>query len=249
MDDMGRLSDRVAIVTGGAQGIGEAICRRLAADGATVVVADINGERAEAVAADIGGSAISFQVDVGDEDGVAALFAKVQEDFGKLDVLVNNAAIVPFTAWDDVDYAEWRRIQRVNLDGVFLMSRGAYEAMKDRGKGRIINMCSNSIFAGTPNMAAYVAAKGGVLGLTRAMATEVGGYGITVNAVSPGLTASAGVLASPHKEAFGFVETLQALDGRGEPEDIAPTVAFLASDDARWITGQLINVDGGHIRH
>ena len=249
MDDMGRLSDRVAIVTGGAQGIGEAICRRLAADGATVVVADINGEGAEAVAADIGGSAISFQVDVGDEDGVAALFAKVQEDFGKLDVLVNNAAIVPFTAWDDVDYVEWRRIQRVNLDGVFLMSRGAYEAMKDRGKGRIINMCSNSIFAGTPNMAAYVAAKGGVLGLTRAMATEVGGYGITVNAVSPGLTASAGVLASPHKEAFGFVETLQALDGRGEPEDIAPTVAFLASDDARWITGQLINVDGGHIRH
>ena len=125
MGYMGKLSDRVAIVTGGAQGIGEAICRRLAEDGATVVVADINGEGAEAVAADIGGSAISFQVDVGDEDGVAVLFAKVQEDFGKLDVLVNNAAIVPFTAWDDVDYAEWRRIQRVNLDGVFLMSRGA----------------------------------------------------------------------------------------------------------------------------
>jgi|TARA_B100000315_G_C14595329_1_gene598666 pyridoxal 4-dehydrogenase len=246
---MGRLENRVAIVTGGAQGIGEAICRRLADDGATVVVADINGEGSVAVATGLSGSAVAFQVDVGDADEVAALFAMVQEDFGHLDILVNNAAIVPFTPWEDVDFEEWRRIQRVNLDGVFLMSRGAYEAMKDQGKGRIINMCSNTVFAGTPNMAAYVAAKGGVLGLTRAMATEVGGYGITVNAVSPGLTASAGVLASPHQEAFGFVETLQALDGRGEPEDIAPTVAFLASDDARWITGQLINVDGGHIRH
>ncbi len=246
---MGGLSDRVAIVTGGAQGIGEAICRRLSADGAAVVVADINGSGAEAVAADIGGAALAHTVDVGEPSQVTALYDMVGEHFGSLDILVNNAAIVPFTAWDDVDFTEWRRIQRVNLDGVFLMSRGAYQVMKAQGKGRIINMCSNTIFAGTPNMAAYVAAKGGVLGLTRAMATEVGQFGITVNAVSPGLTASAGVLASPHKEAFDFVETLQALKGRGEPEDIAPAVAFLASDDARWITGQLINVDGGHIRH
>lgn len=212
-------------------------------------MADINGPGAEAVAASIGGSAISITADVGEPDQVTALFDAVARRFDTLDILVNNAAIVPFTAWDDVDFKEWRRIQRVNLDGVFLMSRGAYEVMRPQAYGRIINMCSNTIFAGTPNMAAYVAAKGGVLGLTRAMATEVGKFGITVNAVSPGLTASAGVLASPHSEAFGFVESLQALKGRGQPDDIAPTVAFLASDDARWITGQLINVDGGHIRH
>jgi len=247
MDDMGRLSDRVAIVTGGAQGIGEAICRRLAEDGATVVVADINGEGAEAVAADIGGSAISFQVDVGDEDGVAVLFAKVQEDFGKLDVLVNNAAIVPFTAWDDVDYAEWRRIQRVNLDGVFLMSRGAYEAMKDQGKGRIINMCSNSFFAGTPNMAAYVASKGGVLGLTRAMATEVGGYGITVNAVCPGLIDTEMVRTTITDERMDAYANSFPIPRLGNPEEVADLVAFLASDQAAYITGASLDINGGDL--
>jgi len=246
---MGSLTDRVAIVTGGAQGIGEAICRRLAIDGAIVIVADINGPGAEELAKDLGERAVAISTDVGDPSQVAALYDSVLREFGRLDILVNNAAIVPFTAWDDVDFEEWRRIQRVNLDGVFLMSRAAYQAMKDQGKGRIVNICSNTIFAGTPNMAAYVSAKGGVLGLTRAMATEVGEFGITVNAVSPGLTASAGVLDSPHAAAFDFVETLQALPGRGEPDDIAPVVAFLASDDSHWVTGQIINVDGGHIRH
>ena len=106
----------------------------------------------------------------------------------------------------------------------------------------------NTIFAGTPNMAAYVAAKGGVFGFTRALATELGKYGITVNAVTPGLTASDGVMASPHAQAFGFVEMLQAIPGQGQPRDIAPAIAFLASDEARWITGQTLNVDGGMVR-
>jgi pyridoxal 4-dehydrogenase len=168
--------------------------------------------------------------------------------FGKLDILVNNAAIVPFTAWDDIDFAEWRRIMAVNLDGVFLASRAASDAMRKNDYGRIVNIASNTVVAGTPNMAAYVAAKGGVFGFTRALATELGKYGITVNTVSPGLTETEGVMASPHAAAFDFVQSLQAIPRHGVAEDIAPIVAFLASEEARWITGQMVVVDGGHTR-
>lgn len=246
---MAGLAGKVAMVTGAAQGIGAAIARRLAREEARVVVVDINAAGAEAVAAELGQGAFALRCDMGEPSEVEALFAAVKEKAGRLDILVNNAAIVPFVAWDEVDFAHWRKIMRVNLDGVFLASRAASDWMRAQGvAGRIVNICSNTIFAGTPNMAAYVAAKGGVFGFTRALATELGSHGITVNAVTPGLTASEGVLASPHKEAFGFVEMLQAVKGQGTPDDIAPAVAFLASDEARWITGQTLNVDGGMVR-
>ena len=115
-------------------------------------------------------------------------------------------------------------------------------------KGTVLNIASNAFYAGTPNMAAYVAAKGGVIGFTRALATEVGKYGIRVNAVTPGLTEADGVKGSPHAESFGFVEMLQAMPGKGQPSDIAKVVAFLVSDDAGWMTGQCVNVDAGMIR-
>jgi len=240
---------RTAIVTGSAQGIGRAIAGALVAEGATVVVADIDGEAGSATAAALGGGSFAVGVDVADETSVKELHREVLSRTGQIDVLVNNAAIVPFTAWDDVDFAEWRRIMRVNLDGVFLMSRASSDEMRKRGYGRIVNIASNAFLAGTPNMAAYIASKGGVVGFTRALATELGRYGITVNAVSPGLTASDGVLGGPHEEAFGFVETLQAIKRRGVPSDIAPAVVFLASEEAAWVTGSLLNVDGGHVRH
>ena len=240
---MGKLDSRVAIVTGGAQGIGKAIVDKLADEGAIVVVADINGDGAERAAPDGG---LGLRIDVSQEDDVRRAVEETVARFGRLDILVNDAAIVPFNAWDDIDFAAWRRIMSVNLDGVFLTCHYAQRPMRDAGYGRIVNIASNVILAGTPNLAQYVASKGGVFAFTRALARELGKHGITVNSVAPGLTASEGVLASPHADAFDFVQMLQCIPRRGEPDDIAPAVAFLASEEARWVTGQLIVADGGH---
>ncbi|MBX3567682.1 MAG: SDR family oxidoreductase [Rhizobiaceae bacterium] len=246
----GRLDGKTALVTGAAQGIGRAIAARLAADGATVVISDLNAAGGSAAAKDIGANAIAIAADVSDPSSVAALFKEIDAKTGGVDILVNNASIVPFIAWDDVDLAHWQKIIDVNLTGTFIVTRAATDQMRAKGKqGRVISISSNTFFAGTPNMAAYVAAKGGVIGFTRALATELGKHGITANAITPGLIESDGVKASPHNEAFGFVEMLQAMPGKGQPAHIADVVSFLASDDARWITGQTLNVDAGMIRH
>jgi NAD(P)-dependent dehydrogenase (short-subunit alcohol dehydrogenase family) len=239
---MGKLSDRVAIVTGAAQGIGKAIADKLAAEGATVVVADVNGEGAESAAPEGGRG---MQVDISSEESVQRMFAATLEGYGKLDILVNNAAIVPFKAWDEVDFAEWRRIMAVNLDGTFLACHYGQTPMREAGYGRIVNITSNVVLAGTPNLAHYVASKGGVFAFTRALAREIGKYGITVNSVAPGLTETEGVMASPHSEAFEFVQMLQCIPRRGVAADIAPAVAFLASEEAGWVTGQLLVADAG----
>jgi NAD(P)-dependent dehydrogenase (short-subunit alcohol dehydrogenase family) len=188
---------------------------------------------------------VTKQADVSKEEDVKRFVDETVADHGKLDVLVNVAAIVPFTAWDDIDFAEWRRIMAVNLDGTFLTNHYASKPMREAGYGRIVNIASNVILAGTPNLAHYVASKGGVFAFTRALARELGKDGVTVNAVAPGLTETEGVMASPHKEAFEFVQMLQCIPRRGKAADIAPSVAFLASEEAGWVTGQLLVADGG----
>ncbi|MCC6224240.1 MAG: SDR family oxidoreductase [Thermoleophilia bacterium] len=241
---MGKLDGRVAIVTGAAQGIGRAVARKLAAEGATVVCADVNGGGAEQAAAELPG-ATALEVDVSRPDDVQRLVDGTLAAHGKVDALAHVAAVVPFTAWDDIDFDEWRRIMSVNLDGTYLVNRAVYGPMREAGYGRIVNICSNVVLAGTPNLAHYVASKGGVLAFTRALAREIGKHGITVNAVAPGLTASEGVLSGPHKEAFEFVQMLQCIPRRGEPADIAPSVAFLLSEEAGWVTGQMLVADAG----
>jgi NAD(P)-dependent dehydrogenase (short-subunit alcohol dehydrogenase family) len=245
---MFRFEGRIALVTGAAQGMGKAVALRLGEEGATVVAVDINAAGASATAEAIGGASIGIGCDIGDEGSVAELFRTVTAQFGKLDVQVNAAAIVPFLKWDELTFTEWRRVLRVNLDGLYLMCRAGSDLMRKGGYGRIVNFSSNSIFAGTPNMAHYVASKGGVLTFTRALATELGPYKITANCVTPGLIDTEGVQTSPHKDSFDFVEMLQAIKGRGLPKDVVPAVAFLASDEAHWITGQALNVDAGMVR-
>jgi pyridoxal 4-dehydrogenase len=243
-----RFEGRVAIVSGAAQGIGRAVAERLGAEGATVVAVDIQGKGAEAAAKAAGGRSFAVTCDIGEPEQVAALHRQVAQKAGKLDIQVNAAAIVPFVKWDELTFEEWRRIMRVNLDGLYLMCRAGSDLMRKSGYGRIVNICSNSIFAGTPNMAHYVASKGGVMTFTRALATELGPYKITANAVAPGLTDTESVQASPHKEAFGFVQMLQAIKGVGKPNDIVPAIAFLASEEAHWITGQTLVSDAGMVR-
>lgn len=241
-----KLDNRIAIVTGAAQGIGKAIAEKLAAEGATVVAADIQGDAARATAEAVGGTAV--QVDISQEADAQRMVEETLAAHGRVDVLVNAAAIVPFVAWDEVDFAYWRKIISVNLDGAYLVARAVEKPMREAGYGRIVLIASNAFYAGTPNMGPYLAAKGGVVGLTRALATELGKYGITANAVAPGITRSPATLESPHKDAFDFVQALQAIPRHAEPEDIAPAAAFLAAEESGWITGQVLVADAGHIR-
>ena len=241
-----KLQGRVAIVTGAAQGIGRAIADKLHAEGAQVAVVDLNGDGAAAVASGVDGLAI--QADVSSEADAARMAQETLARYGRIDVLVNAAAIVPFIPWDQVDFAYWRKLLSVNLDGAYLVSRAVERPMRDAGYGRIVQIASNAFMAGTPNMGPYLAAKGGVIGLTRALATELGRYGITANAVAPGITRTEGALATPHKDSFDFVQGLQAIPRHGLPQDIAPAVAFLASEESGWVTGQVLVADAGHIR-
>lgn len=238
-----KLEDRVAIVTGAAQGIGKAVADKLAAEGAKVVAVDVNGDGAERTAAEVDGTAV--EADISKPDDAQRIVDETISRHGKVDALANVAAIVPFTAWDDITFDEWRRIMSVNLDGLFLMMKAVEKPMREAGYGRIVNVTSNVILAGTPNLAHYVASKGGVWAFTRAAARELGKYGITVNSVAPGLTETEGVMASPHAEAFEFVQMLQCIPRRGVAADIAPSVAFLASEEAGWVTGQLLVADAG----
>jgi NAD(P)-dependent dehydrogenase (short-subunit alcohol dehydrogenase family) len=250
-----QLAGKVAIVTGGAMGIGYAIAEALAERGAAIVVADIDkAADASARLGARGARAIGVAVDVASETDTTAMAKATTAEFGGIDILVNNAGLYstlepkPF---EEIDPAEWRRVMEVNAFGIFLCARAVLPAMKARGGGRIINISSGVAFKGNPNMAHYVASKGAVVSLTRALATELGRYQILVNSVAPGLTLSDGLLANPQLMA-GVKE--RSLRGRALARDMTPAdligaVAFFAGPDAAFITGQTLVVDGGAYYH
>lgn len=253
----GRLAGRVVIVTGGGHGIGRAYCEGLAREGARVVVADVDGAAATAVADALrasGAEALALATDVSDEASAVAMAERTLARFGRIDVLVNNAAIfstIPIrrVPIEEVTLAEWEQVMAVNLRGVFLASRAVLPAMKRQGAGKIINIASATAFSGSPTRIHYVASKGGVLAFTRTLAREVGPYGITVNALAPGATLSEEHPTDDDLRRHERRVQGQALRRVETPADLVGTLLYLASSDSDFMTGQALVVDGGLVMH
>lgn len=248
-----RLQDRVAVITGGGTGIGAATARRFAASGAKVVVTGRRLEPIEAVAKEVGGIALAG--DVSDEAHCAALVAAAVDTYGGLDILVANAGVELFGSATDVPLEQWREVLRVNLDGVLLTARAALPPMRARGGGSIVVLGSVASLFGVPNFVSYVTSKHAVIGLTRSLAVDYGPEGIRVNVVCPSFTRTemgdraletlGGMIGLDLEEAAERGTRDYPLRRCAQPEEVASVIEFLASDDASFVTGATINVDGG----
>ena len=243
----GKLQGKVAIVTGSSRGIGSAIAQRLSDDGATIVVNYAGrSDKAAEVVAQIeakGGSAIALQADVSQTADIERLFDQTLERFGKVDILVNNAGTIFYKLITDVTEEDFDKIFAINVKGTYFACQQAAKRMSDGG--RIINLSSSTTNLMLPTYSAYVATKGAVEQITRVLAKELGGRGITVNVVSPGATNTELFMTGKTEEQINRFSQMAALGRLGEVQDIADVIAFLVSDDARWITGQNIRVNGG----
>jgi len=250
-----RLKDKVAIVTGAGQGIGRAYAHRLIAEGARVVVAELNEAKGKAVAEELlakGGEGLFVRTDVADETSCDEMAAATLRRFGRIDILVNNAAVfstIKMKRFWELSVGEWDQLMAVNVRGVWLASKAVIPQMQKQQFGRIINISSGVIFMGRQDYLHYVASKGAVFAMTRAMAKELGGSGINVNCITPGATYTEIPRETVTPEQRDAMLKMMCVRRPEEPKDLEGTVVFLASDDAAFISGQTINVDGGMNLH
>ena len=247
-----RLLDKVAVITGGAAGIGFAYARRFLAEGARVVLADVADAVAAADKLGAPEHVLGLRADVSDAASVAAMVEAAVHRFGRIDVLVNNAALFAALTpqpFDEIPEAEWDRVMAVNVKGVWHCARVVAPIMRAQGGGRIVNVASAIVAKGTAMLLHYVTSKGAVVAMTRALARELGPSGITVNAVAPGLVLSDTVQANPAITAFQATAVMQARSLRRDafPDDVEGAVVFLASDDSAFMSGQTLIVDGGSV--
>ena len=246
------LRERVIIVTGAGRGMGKAFALALAKQGAKVAVVDINFNNAEQSARDIGaanGECIPIAADVSLEDDTLKMVKITMDRFRRVDVLINSAAVWNTKSFGEITVNEWDLIMAVNLRGTFLSCKAVYPVMLKKGYGKIINIASTVALSGSSFLLHYVTSKAGIIGLTRALAIEIGKYGIRVNAIAPGLTETEGSLAVTTQERFSEVACQTVLKRVAKPEDLTGTVLFLASSQSDFMTGQTIVVDGGRVFH
>jgi NAD(P)-dependent dehydrogenase (short-subunit alcohol dehydrogenase family) len=248
---MERLKGKVAVVTGGAQGIGKAIATRLAQDGASVVIADLQkfDQAAAEIAKSSGSKTLGLQVDVSKEADVSKMASDTMKTFGRIDILVNNAAVfssIELRPFENIPIDEFRKVMEVNIMGVWLCCRACVPHMRKGGYGRIVNLASGAPLKGVPLFLHYISSKGAVIAMTRGLAREVGKDGITVNSLAPGFTLSENVAKHEvHVKQGEITKMSRAIPRDEKPEDLVGTVSFLASEDASFITGQTLVVDGG----
>jgi NAD(P)-dependent dehydrogenase (short-subunit alcohol dehydrogenase family) len=250
---MGQLDGRVAVVTGGAISMGAQFARTLAAEGASIAIADVVDGSAVAaeIEKDFGVQAMAVTTDVSDESQVADMVASVMQRFGKIDILLNNAALfaaLPVQSHTDHTVDLWDKVMAVNVRGPFLMAKHITPHMQAAGYGKIINIGSGTANKGMPNMLAYVTSKGAILAFTRSLSREVGQFGICVNTLSPGLIESPSVMENPQH--LGFTERViasRAIPRTATPDDLLGALIFLASPASDFVTGQTLAVDGGSV--
>jgi 3-oxoacyl-[acyl-carrier protein] reductase len=243
------------LITGGGKGLGKVYAEEFAKAGAHVVAADIDVQAAEAVASSLRGSGLSalgLGVDVANEDSTKTMAQAALDRFGAIDVLINNASlmsVLPRRSWLEIPVDEWDRVMAVNLRGMFLCCRAVFPAMQAQKRGKIVNISSSRVWEGAPNRLHYTTSKAGVIGLTRALAREVGEFGITVNALTPGMTQSETQVASSSGNYLATRIAGRAIERVQVPADLVGAVMFLSSPASDFMTGQTVNVDGGKSMH